>query len=96
MSVKEQVLEILNDDKWGDDEFCDKFYQAKNKIQAIPDEVTLREVKEWCEKKRCINCQFNYEDRWNEIERCDLIWNMVLQSTDWDIDEITKAIRGSE
>jgi hypothetical protein len=91
MSIKEQVLEILKKNyvTFNNPNDSYTFFRAIDedvidKIQAIPDEVTLREVKELCDNSsRCKDCPIE--------EDCP-----VILPNEWDIDAITKAIRGSK
>jgi hypothetical protein len=66
--------------------------------QAIPDEVTLREVKEYCIKYKnkknskgldedCLYCYFGDNDKCWEYEG-------FHEPYLWDINKITKAVRG--
>jgi hypothetical protein len=89
MSIKEQVIEII-DSVHPDEAIAGVSIEfvrwLKHKIQAIPDEVTLREVKEYCSKTSCGDCFF-------DSFICEFDTSTPY---DWDIDLITKAIRGSK
>lgn len=78
MSIKQQVIELVK-------EYLHKGEPSGliEKIQAIPDEVTLREVKECCKKKKL--CKLK-----KGMFNCQI----TKDPCDWNIDAITKAIRG--
>jgi hypothetical protein len=100
MSVKEQVIKIINEISVENVNFvkvCNS-EELINKIQAIPDEVTLREVFEHCNNQyakelpdTCYQCKYGniYDDGY-----CSCL--MQDEPGEWDIDKITKAVRGKE
>jgi hypothetical protein len=102
MSIKEQVLEILKKNyvTFNNPNDSYTFFRAIDedvidKIQAIPDEVTLREVVTYCASRaeicrhKCLNCNLFIDDRCYFDD--DITDN---EPTSWNIDAITKAIRG--
>jgi hypothetical protein len=87
--MKNKIIELIEEiEDAEDDVFLDKFYQFKNKIQALEFPVTLEEVQEYC--KNCTGCKLFSPDNGGICYFEDKgLW-------DWDIDLITKAIRGSK
>jgi hypothetical protein len=102
--IKEQVLEIIKESyktmygqvlRHGKTTYASFVKEIIEKIQDIPDEVTLREVKEFCKKR--FDCLAGTEKEGQCDLDCNLRWdNDFCECTphEWDIDKITKAVRG--